>query len=136
MKIYVTRIKPFPGTKYSEILPKARLLYKQLSSKTKRRPYLRSRYFNSEKIFLDYFWTHIMSKNPADRSRRLRQYPCALDLIIHTHTVPTSKQHPNKSSEILHRFSGKNGNGEVFFVQIKEEIKSGEKSFMSVFPKE
>jgi len=75
-----------------------------------------------------------MSKNPRDRTRRLRQYPCAIDLIIHTHLDPISKQHPEKHSKILHRFKGKNGNGEIFFVQIREEKKNDEKSFMSVFP--
>jgi len=64
----------------------------------------------------------------------LRQYPCALDLISNTHIEPTSKEHPNRSSEILHRFSGKNGNNEIIFVQIKKEKKNGEKNLMSIFP--
>jgi hypothetical protein len=134
MEIYRTKTRPLAGTNYSEIVPKARKLYKQISSRTKRRPYLRSKYFEGQKIFLDYFWSHIMSKNPADRTRRLRQYPCALDIIMNTRIEPVSKENPSKSSEILHRFSGENSNGEIFFVQIKEEKKSGEKCLMSIFP--
>jgi hypothetical protein len=41
---------------------------------------------------------------------------------------------PNKRSEILHRFSGTTTHGEIFFVQIKEDLKKGQKHFISVFP--
>ena len=119
MKIYRSTIKPFPGSKYSEIIPKARLLYKQISSKTKRRPYIRSKYFKNQKIFLDHFWSHMMTKNPSDRTRRLRQYPCGLDLIANTLLEPISKHNPNNHSQILHRFTGINRNNEIFYVQIK-----------------
>ena len=133
---FYTKVKPLAGTSYSEIYPKALALYKQISSKTKRRPYIRSAYFKKEKIFLDYFWDHIRTKNPRDRARRLRQYPCALELIKLNRVDPESKKNPNKSSEILHRFLGINGNKEEFFVQIKENKKNGQRYFMSLFPKD
>lgn len=47
---------------------------------------------------------------------------------------PTTQESKDKSSEVLHRFYGINGNGESFIVQIKENINNGEKNFMSVLP--
>jgi len=134
MEIYRTRIKPIPGTNYSEIYPRAWSLYKQIASKTRRRPYIRSAYFNKEKVFLDLFWEHMRQKNLRDRARRLRYYPCALDLVVHSHTSPTSKQNPNRLSETFHRFAGISENGEVFFVQIKKIGKRGGKHLISIFP--
>ncbi|MDO8430482.1 MAG: hypothetical protein Q7S72_00620, partial [Candidatus Taylorbacteria bacterium] len=71
-QFYETKIKKLSGTSYDEVYPQAISIYKKLASKTKRRPYLRSKYFNKEKIFLDYFWTHIILKNRRDRTRRLK----------------------------------------------------------------
>ncbi len=134
MKIYKSKIKRLAGTDYYEVYSKAKFLYKTILSKTKRRPYVRSAYFNKEKVFLDYFWSHIGMKNQGDRFRRLKQYACAIDLIRHSKIKPTSKLNSDKPSEILHRFSGINGSRDNFFVQITENIKNKEKSFMSVFP--
>ncbi len=44
------------------------------------------------------------------------------------------KSNPNKSSEMLYRFTGINGNKETFHVQVKEDKKTGEKLMMSMFP--
>jgi len=66
--------------------------------------------------------------------RRLKFLPCAIELIRHSVFEPTSKENPNKSSEILHRFMGMTSEKEVFFVQIKEDKRSGKKWFISVFP--
>ena len=132
--IYTTKIRPIPGFNTLNIQRQARDIYKKLARKTKRRPYIRSAYFHKEKIFLDYFWDHIYSKNWGDRMRRLKQYPCALDLIMHSRIKPISKDNPNKSSEILHRFSGINADNAIFFVQIKEDRKNGQKCLISIFP--
>jgi CRISPR/Cas system-associated endoribonuclease Cas2 len=70
--------------------------------------YVRSLYFNKEKVFLD--------------------------LIQNSKFEPTSKENPNKRSEILHRFAGITSEKDLFFVQIKENKQSGTKWFMSVFP--
>lgn len=134
MEIYRTKTKPFPGTNYSEVYPRAWSIYKQISAKTKRRPYIRSAYFNKEKVFLDLFWEHMRQKNLRDRARRLKYYSCALDLIVNSHLCPTSKQNPNRLSETFHRFSGKSGNGDIFFVQIKETGKRSSKHLISIFP--
>lgn len=134
MNTFKTKSKPLSGTSYAEVHARSISLYKQIASRTKRRPYIRSAYFNKEKIFLDYFWDHIRTKNVKDRIRRLRQYPCALELLQKSMIEPVSKQNPNKSSEVLHRFSGINACNELFFVQVKENKKNGQKHFISVFP--
>ena len=137
MDSFKTKIKPFSGTSYADIYPKALYVYKNITSKTKRRPYLRSAYFSKEKVFLDYFWDHIREKNLRDRARRLTYYACALDLIKHSRMKPSSKENPNKKSEVLHRFTGITGDRRVFCVQIiKERLKRREKYFMSVFSTE
>jgi hypothetical protein len=132
---YHTSVQKFAGTDYKEVSRKARLLYKEIRSKTKRKPYVRSVYFGKDKIFLDYFWQHLEEKKWQDRLRRLRYYACAIDLISYTRIAPTKKQNPNKNSEYVHRFKGVTTNKEVFFVQVVEK-KNGNKHFISVFPEQ
>jgi hypothetical protein len=132
--VYKTKIKRIPGTNYDEIHKDVRRIYKKITSTTKRRAYIRSAYFKGQKIFLNLFWQHIFDKVIVDRVRRLKQYPCALDLIKNSKIKPLSLENPSNPSEILHRFAGRNGNNQIFYVQIKEDKKSGEKSLVSVFP--
>ena len=73
-------------------------------------------------------------KNFTDLMRRMKFYPCALELIKNSSFQPISKENPNKSSEILHRFAGKTPENELFFVQIKEQKNSNKKWLISVFP--
>ena len=134
MDIYKTKIKRIPGTDYSEVYPRALALYKLIASKTRRRPYVRSAYFGREKVFLDYFWIHLREKNMRDRLRRLRYYACAIDLIQYSRIKPVTTRNTDLHSEIYYRFSGINRNQELFFVQIKEYHKRGEKYLMSIFP--
>lgn len=134
MKVYQSKFKKLTGTDYKEIHSRALSVYKQIKSKTKREPYVRSVYFNKEKVFLDYFWQHLQQKNWRDRNRRLKYYPCAIDLIRNSRLEPTSKQNPNKPIEILHRFAGLSKDKEIFYIQIKENKKTDKKYFMSVFP--
>jgi len=136
MQPYQSKFKKLPGTNYKEIYPVALAIFKQIKSKTKRRPYIRSAYFRKEKVFLDYFWQHLREKSLRDRTRRLKYYQCALDLIKNSRLEPISKQNPNKPREILHRFAGLTNNKELFFVQISKDKKKGHKYFMSVFPPE
>lgn len=136
MKVYQTKVKKLTGSDYGEIRFKANALYKQIKSKTRRRTYVRSAYFKKDKVFLDLFWDHLWQKNWRDRVRRLKYYPCALDLIKNSRLEPISKQNPNKENEILHRFAGITPHKELFFVQVKEDKKTDQKLFMSVFPEE
>lgn len=134
MKVYQTKQKKLTGSEYLEIYPKALKIYRELKRKTKRKPYIRAPYFNKEKIFLDYFWEHLHQKNSKDRVRRLKYYAAALDLIAHSKAEPKSKENPNKRSEVLHRFAGLTLDKDLFFVQIKEDKKTSQKYFISVFP--
>lgn len=54
--IYQSKVHPLPGTEYKEIHPAARRLYNKIRAKTKRKPYVRSKYFDGEKVFLETFW--------------------------------------------------------------------------------
>ena len=136
MKIYKTKAKKLPGTRYADAYKKAFNHYNQIKRKTKRRPYVRSAYFNKDKVFLELFWRHYHQKNWHDRARRVPYFPCAIELIRHSRFAPTSKENPNDSSKILHRFAGITPDKEVFYVQIKVEKRTGKKWLMSVFPEQ
>lgn len=134
MKIFKIKSIILSGTNYREISKKAFGVYNQVRRKTKRRPYVRSAYFKKDKIFLSLFWTHLYSKNYWDQMRRMKFFGCALELIKNSRFEPTSKENPNKSTEIFHRFAGITKNNDLFFVQIKEDKRTSEKWLASVFP--
>ncbi len=135
MKVYKANIKKYSGSDFSEVHQKAFSLYSQIKKKSKRRAYLRSAYFNKEKVFIDLFWHHLFEKeNWRDRVRRMKYFGCAVELIKNSYFEPKSKENPNKSSEILHRFYGTTGEDELFCVQIKEDKKKSQKFLISVFP--
>jgi len=133
---YPTKIKKLSGTSYSEVRKSANDLFKQIKSKTKRRPYMKSAYFNKQKIFFDFFWVHLIQKRPKERFERLKYFGAAIEIIKKSKNKPSSKQNPNKSNEILHRFAGLTKEKELFYVQIKEFKKSKSKYFMSCFSPE
>ncbi len=137
MKIYQTNTSKVAGTKWSESYKKAFVFYKLIKIKTKRKPYVRSAYFNKDKIFLDLYWHHLHQKlSLADKTRRVKYFPCAIELIQKSRYEPVSKENPNKSSEIFHRFAGVTKDKDLFFVQIKEDKRSGQKWLISTFPVE
>ncbi len=137
MKIYKTKAKKLPGTSYKEIRKRAFGLHQELRKKTKRKPYVRSLYFKKEKIFIDLFWGHLFEKkNYWDQMRRMKFFACGLELIQKSNLEPVSKENPNKTAEILHRFAGMSADKELFFVQIKEDKRSGHKWLISIFPVE
>lgn len=137
MELYQTKSNKLPGTNFSEVCKVAYDLYRDIKRKTKRRAYVRSAYFNKEKIFLELFWPHLHEKlNHRDKIRRVKYLPCALELIRNSRHDPISKDNPNKSSEILHRFAGMTKEKEKFLVQIKENKRNGQKWLISVFPDE
>ena len=131
---YPTNSKKILGTSYKEVKKYATTIFKQIKQETKRRPYVRSRYFNKQKIFFDYFWIHLSQKNHRERFRRLKYFIAALEVIKKSMNHPTSEENPHKKSELLHRFAGLTKNGELFYVQIKEDKKNGRRYFMSCFP--
>lgn len=137
MKTYQAKAKKIAGTAFKEVYKKAFAFYQEIKRKSKRRPYIRSAYFKKDKIFLDLFWQHLFEKqNWRDRTRRLKYFAAAIELIRNSTFEPKSKENPNKKSEILHRFAGITAEKDLFFVQIKEVKKSCQKFFISVFPEE
>jgi hypothetical protein len=113
----------------------ARQEYHKVQKRTPRRvPYVRSRYFAKDKIFLNTFWEHLKQKRLTEQSNRLKYYPCALDLIRNTTSTPETVFEKNSPSVLLHRFKGQAADGSYFYVQIKDNRRTGHKEFMSVFP--
>ena len=135
MKTYQTKSNKLAGTNFKEVYKKAFDIYTQIKRKTKRRPYVRSAYFKKDKIFLSLYWRHLHEKlNHRDKTRRVKLFSCAIELIRHSTFEPSSHENPNKKSEILHRFSGNTAKNDMFFVQIKEDKKTGQKWLISSFP--
>lgn len=132
--IYKTNKKPFCGARWKKVSKRALQFYRDITQKTKRRPYVRSAYFKGEKVFLSLFWRHLhQKKNFRDKTRRLRLLPCALDLIKYSYCRPETKKHIQYLNKKVHRFLGKTKDNSLFCVQIKEDA-DGSKWFMSVFP--
>jgi hypothetical protein len=137
MDVFKSKIKKIPRTHSDkEVVKIARRLFHAIESSSKRSAYLRSPYFDKDKVFINSFWDHLYQKSSSDRKRRLQFLPCAFDLIEHCRIQPTTKSNPKDRGELLHRFTGEVEGGEQFIVQIKEDVRTGRKDFMSVFPKE
>jgi hypothetical protein len=130
MKAYKSKYDIMRGVSRDEIIPKARKIYNEIARTTKRNPYVRSAYFNKEKVFLKLFWEHLFQKSAGERTRRAKYYLVALDLIRNTKCQPDVYE---TSEEIRYRFYGQAKLGNDFIVQIKQN-KRGNKYHMSVFP--
>lgn len=123
-----------PGTNYKEIYKSVIKIYSGIEKRTKRKPYLRSAYFHKQKIFFDYFWPHLLQKPFPERVRRLKFFLAAIELIKENRNHPLTVQNPSKKTEVLHRFAGISKDKKFFFVQIKENKRTGRKQLMSIFP--
>jgi len=129
---------PVKSTKLSgagsdkEILKRASDYFRALMCRTKRQPYIRSAYFGKQKIFFTYFWKHLYQKPPRQRKEKVLFLPCAIELVQKSRNTPTSKPNPNKKSELLYRFYGVTRNKEKFYVQVKENVNTKRKEFMSI----
>lgn len=134
MRIYQSKCRKLSGTNFSEVVKEADRIFRVIKSTTKRRPYVRSAYFNKSKIFIGSFFRHTHEKNWRDAVRRMKLFPCAIDLIKNSRHESTSKQDPNNPNVILHRFAGSTAQKELFYVQIKEDKRFDEKNLLSVFP--
>ena len=134
MKVYQSRYGKLGGTSYGELERKVRKLHNQIVKKTKRNAYVRSAYFKKDKVFLTLFWAHLNQKTRRDRKKRLRYYECAIDLLSSSPHEPEVKLNPNGKNELVYRFAGLTKEGDLFYVQVKEDRRTGNKYFMSVFP--
>ena len=134
MTVYQTKAKIIPGKNFKSVEKIALKIFKKVKSQSRRTPYIRSNYFNKDKIFLNIFWSHLYEKRNQDRLNRLRYYDCALDLIKNSRLKPTTKVNLYNKNELFHRFSGQTKEGEVYFIQVKENIKTKRKDFISILP--
>lgn len=135
MQAFRTHSSLLSGTDFHEVQKKAVALYRRIKRASKRSPYIRSAYFKKDKIFLAIFWQHLWDKKKwQDRMRRLKCYAAAIELIQACKVAPRSKENPNKTNELLHRFTGVTREGHIFYVQIKEDKRSGRKDLISIFP--
>lgn len=131
---YLTNTKKLPGTNYATTRKHTVIIFNQIKRRSKRKPYIRSDYFHKQKIFFDYFWQHLLQKSPKERTKRLKYFAAAIEVIKKSRNHPTSEENPHKKGEILHRFAGLTQEKELFYAQIKEDKRSGRKYFMSCFP--
>lgn len=135
MRVYHSEYSQLPGSALGEVMKRARHEYHKVQKRTPRRvPYVRSKYFTKDKIFINTFWEHLNQKAPKERVRRLKLYLCALDLVRNTTYAPVTI-YTNTNKDIgLHRFHGQTKDGQYFCVQIKEIKRTNRKDFISVFP--
>lgn len=133
MDAYKTTKEKYPGTSFLEIRKYADYDNRLIVSHTKRMPYVRSKYFHGEKIFLRLFWKHLFEKHEKDRVRRLKYFNCALDLLRNSTYNPETRENFKQKNELLHRFRGTVGT-DNFIVQVKENKRSKRKDFISVYP--
>ena len=131
---YQSKRTRISGTSFKEIEKNALTIFKTIKRKTKRTPYVRSKYFRKEKVFLSIFWGHLYEKSEKDKTRRLKLFDCALDLIQNSTRNPTTRENFQKKDELLHRFHGETKHNEKFTVQIKENKRTKRKDFVSVYP--
>jgi len=126
---YQSKYNKLSGSSYREVEAQVRKLYYELSKKTKRKPYIRSKYFSNNKIFLDYYWAHLNQKSRRERLRRLPYYKCGLDLLINTKLSPEVKT----GSQSMFRFYGKTADNKPLCVQVKQSNRN-QKHLISIFP--
>lgn len=131
--MYSCKTKAFWGHRYSDIMPQSRKVFRALQKKTKRQPYVRSMFFKKDKVFFDYFWTHLNEKSVHDRARRLKYLPCVLELLRISTCQPETFIKP-QSNAIYHQFEGKTEDDILFSVIVKQDRASGKKYLLSIFP--
>ena len=130
-KYYQSRLPRIAGTDYYEILGKARAIYRDLDTQTGRRnTFVRSAYFDKQKIFLETYWNHFGDKHLGQRKQRIPYYAATIDLLKNTTVEPVTYL---RGKDKYYRFSGITKDNYEFIVQIKEN-KKGEKYHMSSFP--
>ena len=123
-----------PGSSYKEVVEIARREHKKIENLTKRMPYVRSTYFSKDKIFISpSFWNHIMQKNFKERTKRLKLYNAAIDLMRNSRCDPETIFNKNEPSVLFHRFYGITKDGISFCVQVKQNKRTNRKDFMSVY---
>lgn len=76
----------------------------------------------------------ITQKGFRERIRRLKFLPCVLELIQNSRCKPNVLSDPHDKQAKLYRFLGLSKEGKLFYVQIKEGLKTEQRFLMSIFP--
>lgn len=135
MKIYKSKYNQISSGSHAEVFRIARYEYHKIQKRTPRRqPYVKSKYFRNDKVFINQYWDHLKQKRVGDQMRRTRLFICAIDLIRQSVTAPDTIYRKDDQHVELHRFYGKTKDGLEFCVQIRENKRSKRKDFMSVYP--
>lgn len=132
MSPYRSKYRQIPGTSHAEVTKNARKEYAKVQRLTKRQPYVRSKYFSGDKIFIGIFWNHLVQKRKGEQIVRAKLLVAAFDLLRNTASQPESIF---EKGDALHRFYGITADGVEFALQVKHDLKTGRKDFMSVFPR-
>ncbi len=133
MDVFISKMTMLKGTSYKEVSVLARKYYNSIRTGTKRQPYVRSRFFHGDKVFIAVFWEHLAQKHQKERTRRLKFYVAALDLLRNTMTKPEVTASSAQHKYSFYRFYGITRDGTRFCVQVRADEKTGRKDFMSVF---
>ena len=128
-KYFQSKYEKLRGSRDKELFAEARRVFKAYQ-KRRRQPYVRSKYFKKQKVFLSMFWKHLNEKLPSDRKRRIPFLQCALELLMKS-TIEPETYIVDKVEYF--RFYGKTKSGEIFAVQVMKD-KKGNRYFMSCFP--
>lgn len=131
MNYYKSKYSLISGSDIAEVIKNARKEYTKIQHLTRRQPYIRSVYFSKDKIFLSVFWHHLAQKHRAEKFVRAQLFLVAVDLMRKTTIEPETRI---TNGVLLHRFMGESKEGIRYYVQVKQEKKSGRKDFMSAFP--
>lgn len=130
MNFYQSKCRQLAGTDYSEVTKNARKEYAKVQKLTKRQPYVRSKYFSKDKVFITIFWNHLVQKRKGEQIVRAKLLLAAFDLLRNTTCEPESLF---ENGDALHRFYGKTADGIEFAVQVKHDLKTGVKTSCQSF---
>jgi hypothetical protein len=84
MNAYRSKYSPIAGSSHAEVIQAARYEYHKIQKLSPRRQaYVKSRYFNKDKVFINQFWEHLKQKHPGDQLRR-RSFSYALLTLLET----------------------------------------------------
>ena len=127
---YQSKLPTLQGSNDKELFYEARQFFRQYDNK-RRLPYIRSKYFNGQKVFLSMFYKHLSQKSYPEQRRRIKFLPAAIDLVKNSKVPPiiTGDGRPDE----YYRFQGLSKNHQKFAVQIMKDKKQN-RYFMSCFP--
>lgn len=135
MSYFQSKYHQLPGTSYQEVINAAYYHHQKLQRRNpRRRVYVRSKYFKRDKVFLTLFWPHLLQKRKGEQIRRAKLYLCALDLLRNYQDLDGAVIDRSHPESVLLRFKGRTKDGVLFIVQVKYQIRSDRRDFISVYP--